>query len=85
MRDVAHVRDGCPPQRNEVRVDGRRAVLMTHAEERLGLDLAIVDGVKAAAAASSRRRCRRRCTSQPLNDQSLFVKAAISGRGARKA
>jgi multidrug efflux pump subunit AcrB len=29
MRDVAHVRDGSPPQTNVVRVDGRRAVLMT--------------------------------------------------------
>ncbi|MBA5819658.1 efflux RND transporter permease subunit, partial [Escherichia coli] len=29
MRDVAHVRDGFPPQGNIVRVDGRRAVLMS--------------------------------------------------------
>src|ERR1700744_3035211 len=29
IRDVAHVRDGSPPQRNIVRVDGRRSVLMT--------------------------------------------------------
>src|ERR1035438_6918771 len=29
IRDVAHVRDGNPPQTNIVRVDGRRAVLMS--------------------------------------------------------
>ena len=29
IRDVAYVHDGSPPQRNVVRVDGRRAVLMT--------------------------------------------------------
>src|ERR1700744_217275 len=29
VRDVANVRDGSPPQRNEVRVDGRRSVLMS--------------------------------------------------------
>ena len=29
MRDVAHVRDGSPPQNNIVHVDGSHAVLMT--------------------------------------------------------
>src|SRR6204780_1476586 len=29
VRDVAHVRDGSPPQTNIVRVDGKRAALMT--------------------------------------------------------
>ena len=29
VRDVAHVRDGSPPQTNIVRVDGRRAILMS--------------------------------------------------------
>ena len=38
MGDVAHVRDGAPPQRNEVRMDGRRARADDGAEERLGLD-----------------------------------------------
>ena len=28
IRDVAHVRDGNPPQTNIVRVDGRRAIMM---------------------------------------------------------
>ena len=29
MRDVAHVRDGYSPQTNMVRLEGRRAVLMS--------------------------------------------------------
>ncbi len=29
VRDVAHVRDGNPPQTNIVRVDGKRAIMMS--------------------------------------------------------
>ena len=32
VRDVAHVRDGFPPQTNIVRVDGRRAALMVYSQ-----------------------------------------------------
>src|ERR1700744_1857540 len=46
MGDVAHVRDGAPPQRNEVRMDGRRAVLMTILKSGSASTLDIVDGVK---------------------------------------
>ncbi len=60
MRDVAHVRDGFPPQRNIVRVDGRRAVLMTVLKNGSASTLDIVDGVKAGSAAHRSRRCRRR-------------------------
>jgi multidrug efflux pump subunit AcrB len=78
MRDVAHVRDGYPPQRNEVRVDGRRAVLMSVLKSGSASTLAIIDGVKAALP-------RIEAALPPslkislLNDQSIFVKAAISG------
>jgi multidrug efflux pump subunit AcrB len=78
MRDVAHVRDGSPPQVNEVRVDGRRAVLMSILKTGSASTLAIVDGVKALLP-------RLQQTLPPdlhialLNDQSLFVKAAVSG------
>ena len=34
IRDVAHVRDGFPPQTNIVRVDGQRAALLTRHEDR---------------------------------------------------
>ena len=37
LRDVAYVHDGHPPQTNIVRVNGRRAVLMTHPEDGLGV------------------------------------------------
>jgi len=78
IRDVAQVRDGFPPQRNEVRVDGRRAVLMSVLKSGSASTLAIVAGVKAllpkiAESLPSTLRIA------PLNDQSLFVKAAISG------
>jgi multidrug efflux pump subunit AcrB len=78
MRDVAHVRDGYPPQTNEVRVDGRRSVLMSVLKTGSASTLAIIDGVKAILP--------RLQESLPpslhvafLNDQSLFVKAAVSG------
>jgi len=78
MRDVAHVRDGYPPQRNEVRVDGRRAVLMSVLKSGSASTLSIIDGVKAAlpriqAALPPSLRVSL------LNDQSIFVKAAVSG------
>ena len=38
MRDVAHVRDGNPPQSNIVHVDGNRSVLMQVLKKRRGLD-----------------------------------------------
>src|ERR1700743_1855787 len=45
--DVAHVHDGAPPQRNEVRMDGHRAVLMTVLKSGSASTLNIVDDVKA--------------------------------------
>jgi multidrug efflux pump subunit AcrB len=78
IRDVAHVRDGYPPQRNEVRVDGRRSVLMSVLKSGSASTLSIISGVKAllpklqAALPPSLHIAL-------LNDQSLFVKAAISG------
>ena len=78
MRDVAHVRDGSPPQRNEVRVDGRRAVLMSVLKSGSASTLAIIDGVKALLPKLKETlppslQISRWPTSR------LFVKAAISG------
>ena len=78
MRDVANVRDGAPPQQNEVRVNGRRAVLMSVLKSGSASTLAIIQGVKdllprmKAGLPSSLHIAL-------LNDQSLFVKAAVSG------
>ncbi len=78
MGDVAHVHDGAPPQRNEVRMDGRRAVLMTVLKSGSASTLDIVDGVKKILP-----RLKQTLPSDlkvmPLADQSIFVRAAVSG------
>jgi multidrug efflux pump subunit AcrB len=78
MRDVAHVRDGSPPQRNEVRVDGHRAVLMTVLKSGSASTIAIVDQVKALLP-KLKETLPAGLNVQPLSDQSLFVQAAVSG------
>ncbi len=78
IRDVAHVRDGFPPQTNIVRVNGQRAALMTVLKSGSYSTLDIVSGVKdmlpsIAAAVPPNLQMH------PLADQSLFVRAAIDG------
>ena len=78
IRDIGHVRDGAPPQQSLVHVDGSRAVLTTILKSGAASTLSIVQGVKDALP-------KLKLTLPPdfrivaLNDQSLFVKAAISG------
>ncbi|WP_118185568.1 efflux RND transporter permease subunit [Paraburkholderia phosphatilytica] len=78
IRDVAHVRDGYPPQTNIVRVDGHRAVLMSILKNGNASTLDIIAGVKAklprieATLPSSLRIVT-------MADQSTFVKGAVSG------
>ena len=78
MRDVAHVRDGNPPQTNIVRVNGGRAVLMTILKSGAASTLDIVNNVKkllpiiAESLPSSVHL-------DAIGDQSVFVKAAVSG------
>jgi multidrug efflux pump subunit AcrB len=78
VRDVAHVRDGSPPQQNIVRMDGHRGVLMTILKSGETSTLDIVDDVKALLP-----RLKQTLPPQlkitPLADQSLFVRAAVSG------
>ena len=78
MRDVAHVRDGSPPQRNVVRVDGHRSVLMTILKSGSASTIAIVDQVKALLPRLA-QTLPTGLNVTPLADQSLFVKAAVSG------
>ncbi|WEJ99160.1 MAG: efflux RND transporter permease subunit [Candidatus Sphingomonas phytovorans] len=78
MRDVAHVRDGSPPQRNVVRVDGGRAVLMTILKSGSASTIAIVDQVTALLP-KLKETLPPNLLVAPLSDQSLFVKAAVSG------
>ena len=46
IRDVAHVRDGNPPQTNIVRVDGKRAILMNILKTGSASTLDIIRGVR---------------------------------------
>ena len=46
MRDVAHVRDGYPPQTNIVRLEGRRAVLMTVLKSGTSSTLDVINAIK---------------------------------------
>jgi len=78
IRDVAHVRDGYPPQLNAVRVNGRRSVLMTVLKSGDASTLSIVAGVKALLP-KIQASLPPSLKIVPLSDQSLFVKAAISG------
>jgi CzcA family heavy metal efflux pump len=78
VHDVAHVRDGAPPQTNIVRVDGTRAVLMTVQKSGSASTLDIIDRVK-------QRLPLIKATSPPdldiraIGDQSIFVEAAVQG------
>jgi len=78
VRDVAHVRDGSPPQTNIVNVDGRRAALLSIMKSGDASTLAIIDRIKKTmprilAALPSSLKVGE------LADQSIFVRAAISG------
>jgi len=78
MRDVAHVADSNPPQRNVVRMDGRRAVLMTVLKSGSISTLNIVDDVKAMLP-RLKETLPPSLKVVPVADQSIFVRAAISG------
>ncbi|MBN3855803.1 efflux RND transporter permease subunit [Paraburkholderia sp. Ac-20340] len=78
MRDVAHVRDGYPPQGNIVRVDGHRAVLMSILKNGSASTLDIIAGVKAKLPLIE-QSLPPSLKLVPLGDQSVFVKGAVSG------
>ncbi len=78
MRDIANVHDGSPPQTNVVRVGGRRAVLMTVLKAGSTSTIAIVAAVKALLPTLA-PTLPKDLHIAALADQSLFVKAAVSG------
>ena len=78
IRDVGHVRDGSPPQRSMVHVDGVRAVLTTILKNGSASTLDIVQGVKDALP-KLQATLPDNFKIHLLNDQSIFVKAAVSG------
>ncbi|AJP48496.1 RND transporter [Rugosibacter aromaticivorans] len=78
IRDVAHVRDGNAPQTNIVHVDGSRSVLMSVLKNGATSTLAIVAGIKKKIA-EIKPELPENLVVAPINDQSLFVRAAIKG------
>ncbi len=78
LRDVADVHDGNAPQTNIVHVDGGRSVLMSVLKNGAASTLAIVDGVRAKLA-ELKTSLPDTLEVKPINDQSVFVRAAIKG------
>ena len=78
IRDVAHVRDGSPPQTNIVRVDGKRAILMSVMKTGSSSTLEIIKEVHEKLD-SMQGQLPPQLRIKALSDQSIFVRGAISG------
>ncbi|TWI61178.1 CzcA family heavy metal efflux pump [Pseudoduganella lurida] len=78
LRDVADVHDGNAPQTNIVHVDGGRSVLMSVLKNGSASTLAIVDGIRAKLD-TLRPGLPDALKVVPINDQSVFVRAAVKG------
>ena len=76
--DVAHVRDGSAPQQNVVHVEGQRSVLMTVLKAGGASTINIVNGIKAMLP-EMMPSLPPNLRINPINDQSVFVKAAVQG------
>jgi multidrug efflux pump subunit AcrB len=78
MRDVAYVHQGSPPQTNLVRVNGSRAVLMTILKAGSASTLSVIDGVKSLLP-RVKESLPASLNLHAVGDQSVFVKAAVTG------
>ena len=78
IKDVAWVRDGFPPQTNIVRVDGRRASLLTIQKAGNASTLDVISGVKNMLP-QIKSTVPPELEIKPLADQSIFVRASING------
>ena len=78
IRDVAWVRDGFPPQTNIVRVNGQRATLLTIQKAGNASTLSVISGIKAMLP-QIKASLPPSLQIDPLADQSIFVRASISG------
>ncbi len=78
LRDVAHVRDGNPPQTNIVRVDGQRAIMMNIMKTGSASTLEIIKGVKDKVE-NIKGQLPPQLQINALSDQSIFVRGAING------
>jgi multidrug efflux pump subunit AcrB len=78
VHDVAHVRDGYAPQTSVARVDGKRAVLMNILKTGNASTIDIIDGINQRLP-NAKASLPAQLKIDSLSDQSIFVRAAISG------
>jgi hypothetical protein len=78
VRDVAYVHQGSPPQTNMVRVNGAKAVLMTILKAGRTSTLNVIDGVKSLLP-RIKDNLPPTLHLNAVGDQSVFVKAAVTG------
>jgi len=78
LRDVAHVRNGFAPQTNIVRHDGLRGVILTVLKAGSASTLSVVKGIRDLLPRVA-TTLPSQLNIEPLADQSLFVRAAVSG------
>src|SRR2546422_9626189 len=78
LRDVAFVRDGFAPQANVARRHGSRGTLVTILKTGTASTLDVVAGIRALLPRVI-QTLPPQLTVQPLADQSIFVRAAVSG------
>ena len=78
VRDVAHVRDGSPPQTNIVHVDGSRAIMMSIMKTGSSSTLDIIKGIRVKLD-SIKGQLPPQLKVASLSDQLIFVRGAISG------
>ena len=76
IRDVAHVRDGNPPQQNIVHVNGSRSVLLSVLKNGAISTLAIIEGIKKKVE-EIKPGLPDALTISFLGDQSMFVRGAV--------
>jgi CzcA family heavy metal efflux pump len=78
LRDVSHVANGWPPQTNIVRQDGRRGVLLTVIKNGSASTINVVQGIRDLLP-RVQQTLPPQLDIRLLGDQSVFVRAAISG------
>jgi multidrug efflux pump subunit AcrB len=78
IRDVAHVRDGFPPQTNIARVNGQRAVLLSIQKAGNASTLDIISGIKSLLP-QIQQTLPADLNIRLLADQSVFVRGSIEG------
>jgi CzcA family heavy metal efflux pump len=78
LRDVANIRDGFAPQTNIVRQNGQRGVLVSILKAGTASTISVVQGIRDLLPRIA-QTLPPELKIQPLSDQSIFVKGAVSG------